>query len=309
MKLCSYCQASGPLDFLKEPLFYNRNILINGESFYDKHWQERGVMFVNDLVMDNGEFLTWEHFKHKYSIVNNNFLRFYSILNSIPDHWKNSIRQNGLRMDRVDCSCLKTLTAVLKPNKSVYSHLIREMMVIPEITKQKWCDYLDIELSEEEWSDIFMAPFKATSETKLIVFQFRLFHRIIGTNYSLYRFRIKASSRCTFCNLEPETIEHVFWCCFEVYNFWLALGTWLSNHSCKVSIYIWSVFLGFPSDDRLGNTIVLCAKEYIYRCRLAGTVPNLPAMLRVFSQRLDIEKINKSHDYVSKKWGNLYNCL
>ena len=45
--------------------------------------------------------------------------------------------------------------------------------------------------------------------------------RYFPTNYLLHKRKITSSQNCTFCMIEPETIEHLFFKCHYVRNLWL----------------------------------------------------------------------------------------
>ena len=59
-------------------------------------------------------------------------------------------------------------------------------------------------------------PFKlngrslTTKSSKLQWFQYRIIHRILGTNSLLYKINQKPNDKCSFCLKEVETIEHIF---------------------------------------------------------------------------------------------------
>ena len=47
---------------LKSPIFFNKNILIGGQTIYYDKWFKNGVRFINDLVKDNGFFSVIKNF-------------------------------------------------------------------------------------------------------------------------------------------------------------------------------------------------------------------------------------------------------
>ena len=75
-------------------------------------------------------------------------------------------------------------------------------------------------LSEEEWENIFLLPHKIPVTNKLKELQYKIIMRFVPTNYLLYKMGKVTSQTCTFCHLEPETIEHLFFDCIHVKNIW-----------------------------------------------------------------------------------------
>ena len=75
------------------------------------------------------------------------------------------------------------------------------------------------------------------------------------------------SQVCSFCNMEPETIEHLFFNCIYVKNIWLyVFQEWLSlTGSCHIPD-LRSCVLGVNNeveDSRALNTITLLVKSFI----------------------------------------------
>ena len=54
---------------------------------YWKTWSEHGVYFVQDLLKNNGKYLSYEEFKTKYNIEVN-FIYYCQILSAIPKNLK-----------------------------------------------------------------------------------------------------------------------------------------------------------------------------------------------------------------------------
>ena len=74
-------------------------------------------------------------------------------------------------------------------------------------------------------------------ELKLKWFQIRIIHRIIATNRSLKWMKVSNSELCSFCKEETENIEHLFWGCDIVMNFWRQLIDVLKGQSQVFSTF------------------------------------------------------------------------
>jgi hypothetical protein len=59
-------------------------------------------------------------------------------------------------------------------------------------------------------ADHRVCPKKRTKSSKLQWFQYRIIHRILGTNSLLYEINKKPNDKFSFCLEEVETIEHIF---------------------------------------------------------------------------------------------------
>ena len=78
-----------------------------------------------------------------------------------------------------------------------------------------------------KWEKIHSQPQKSTIDMKLRSFQYKYIMRILPTNQSLFHFKISESSLCCFCNMQVETLEHLFWECKHVQHLWNRLGKFL----------------------------------------------------------------------------------
>ena len=62
--------------------------------------------------------------------------------------------------------------------------------------------------------------FSTTVDVNYREFQFKVLNDILSLNYKLYKMKVISSPLCSFCNLENETIEHLFWNCTFTQDFW-----------------------------------------------------------------------------------------
>ena len=60
-------------------------------------------------------------------------------------------------------------------------------------------------------------------DNKVSEMQYKILHRIIGTKYLLYKMRKVPNMTCEFCNMYIESIEHLFFYCYVVKNFWFEI--------------------------------------------------------------------------------------
>ena len=64
-------------------LFNNKAILIDRKPFFFWEWFSKGIICINDLLNENGKFLSFQEFQSKYDF-RTNFLNFYQVINAIP---------------------------------------------------------------------------------------------------------------------------------------------------------------------------------------------------------------------------------
>ena len=59
-------------NYLEETLFFNDNIKMGGEPIYIKSWFQAGIQFVNDLVKNDGNFMSFQELNNTF-MININF--------------------------------------------------------------------------------------------------------------------------------------------------------------------------------------------------------------------------------------------
>ena len=66
-------------------LFNNKEILVGNRPIFLKSWFEEGIVSIQDILSENGKFLSFQEFKQTYKIKCN-FLNYYQIISAIPKH-------------------------------------------------------------------------------------------------------------------------------------------------------------------------------------------------------------------------------
>ena len=77
---CSYNTFSDMI------LFNNKDILIGGKPFLFKECLSKGIRTIMHLLDINGDFLSFEDFKFKYSLKKTYFLHYYQLTIAISNH-------------------------------------------------------------------------------------------------------------------------------------------------------------------------------------------------------------------------------
>ena len=76
-----YCYEKGQ-DMV---IFNNKEILVGGKPVFISEWFNSNILLIQDLLNNNGQFLTYQEFRSKYP-CKTNFLQFYQVITAIPKH-------------------------------------------------------------------------------------------------------------------------------------------------------------------------------------------------------------------------------
>lgn len=290
-------------NFGAQVLWNNAFIEINGAILYDKKLHHAGVNFVRDLFTKDGSQHSFTSFCNTYGVTRFPFTQFYGILAAIPGSWKATILQICNDYD----SPLKIFSRS-NISQLVYANLINKI-THPPIAIEKW--NLRFNLTDK-WDVIFKIPFHTLSDSKVIYFQFRFLHRILGTNYLLSLMHKREDPLCTFCKSESETLDHLFWNCPFTSTFLLDTEQLLFGQQFLLTkddfFFGYKLLLNHPL-----NYFILHCKYCIYSCKLNNTIPNHIAFFHKLKFLLKVERYICSKADVSKsrrsKFDHIVNCF
>ena len=103
---------------------------------------------------------------------------------------------------------------------------------------------------------------------KLRDFQSRYLNRIVPTNKFLTKCQIVSSSLCDFCNMEIETMHHLFWEYIHVQFFWTKFREFFEASCFDISISEIKVTFGIQNsaeiNANLKNFPIFTAKYFIF---------------------------------------------
>ena len=120
--------------------------------------------------------------KRKVWIAKSTFLSWLSVIETVPQKWKQQIRRgkhimtNDLFQNKVI-----PITAV----KEVYNKLLNKIRKPP--TAQKTIEAV-LHTTDVNWLKVYMIPQKVTIDTTLRIFQFKILNNILYLNKKISKF-------------------------------------------------------------------------------------------------------------------------
>ena len=125
---------------------------------------------------------------------------------------------------------------------------------------------------EYNWKHTHSFTFKVTKNSKLQWFQYRIIHRILGTNNFLSKINLSTPDKCSFCSNETDTVDHLFWSCQKTARLWEQLNQWIfENTEIELPLNLNNVLFGIVNltdKNLVRNLVILLSKFYIYRTKL-----------------------------------------
>ncbi len=157
-----------------------------------------------------------------------------------------------------------------------------------------------------DWNMIFNICRKNLKDVKIIDFQYKFLHKIIYTKKELLIMKLVDNTVCSFCNVDSETLCHVYWECNATQIFWKELENWIIRNIQNFEITKTLVWFGVLGDKPLLNHIIFSAKRHIYTCALKKIIPKMDNFLKVLKDIYIVEKFiarrNNDSENFSDKW-------
>ena len=172
--------------------FLNKNLWLRLYPFLREILNLR---YINDLVDESGVFFSPPVIIKKVNLKSN-FLQVYGILSSIPNAWRPAIRDVGKRLQVISSKYTESLFKTKRVTSFAYDALRKSVAIQPTHVQQKWEKLFPSIV--RDWSASYSTPFLCTSSSKLRSFQYRIFHRIIGTNVLLLKMGKQDNDKCFF---------------------------------------------------------------------------------------------------------------
>ena len=296
-------------NYLEETLFFNDNIKMGGEPIYIKSWFQAGIQFVNDLVKNDGNFMSLQELNNTF-MININFLQYHGIKRAIPKIWKEKIQNEKKKLVDTEPVNIKYIKQLKKPGRFFYEKMIEKIAKRPQKSQGKWEKDLGIEISENEWAQYYKLPYNCSNETKITVTQTKILHRIISTNKILYKMKLSATNTCTFCEFNVESIQHLIWECPVSRSIWLALSEWLEDNNVNHNITKTVSILGdIEPNTRLKNRILLITKQVLLNCKYNNIPPTFNYVLQTIKHKYKVDKYTFPDAQLNKMWHPLIDTL
>ena len=86
--------------FFPSRICYDKDILLDGCSFFYKTWFDKGVYLIQDLLDTDGKVMSYAKFKEKY-LLSCNFLTYFQVISAIPKKFIESAKVTSLEKNRL----------------------------------------------------------------------------------------------------------------------------------------------------------------------------------------------------------------
>jgi hypothetical protein len=297
------------VDILSINIWYNSRICIGNKPFLYKHYFNKGISFINDLLNEKGDFLIYEQFIIKYDITTH-FLEYASLIKAIKTFIYNldPLNENTFTTLQNPIFPFKLNVLLKKKSGCKYLYEILNSKIIISKAQIKYANQGFI-YEAKQWEQYYLIPFKCVKDSTLCWFQYRILHRILTTNTFLHMIHYIDSDACSFCNIFPETIQHLFFECNMIYHLWEAIENWILGKT-GINIHFSKdiVMFGMINNEKSNfvNWLTINIKYYIYCMKILKKNVHFNAVKNILQNKFQVEKYiyykNCNYETFDKQW-------
>ena len=251
-------------------LWYNSRIRIQDKPFLWADCKENGLVYVHQLFQGSS-FKSEEDVMREFGLTR---MRYNGIKAALPKEWKNYFMQT-VKTEYLPLYPHNYDYWLLRKGKGLSSHVYKYMaedVLLIHNKFLKWKQDLGPSYSDGlvEYGLKHMDIYRVTNIVKYRSFQYRLLQRGLVTNIQLYKWGVVDSELCSFCNLEQETLMHLFCRCTEVQDLWKKVFSYCREQfNIELQFNEEAVIFNNLVKNKLSavNFVCLVVKQYIYRQR------------------------------------------
>ena len=270
-----------------------------------RSWKQRGMVYINDLLKENGEIMSFEEAKNWYDF-NGTKLDYLGLVQSLPIEWRNRQRK------------IKESNPIIHPNilnimshkqvsKYIYNVLLYNKY---KNVRNNWEFGWELELGQIDWVEVYKHNMKLTSIAYQAL-QYKILTKIVATNRLLYQIGITETPRCERCRESVDTIVHKFWACPAVKQFWTEVKLYLQNMGViqNISVFNLKMIILGNTESSIVNHATVIGKSMIARKYTLSVELFLILLKRdMEKERYIAAQKSEMRDYDSK-WGTLAAAL
>lgn len=273
------------VDILREKredfLWYNKNYLINNRTVYNNRLFKAGIWSEQDLYTN--DVLIPFHIWIKRGVHQADFLIWRGIVSATR---KRKLDLTGkkvqINMGFVNINGLDKVIDSLSQKEMLNAINLAMFRTLKQTDFKAKSKFIGIygNISDMEWKGIYVLARSLNVKNSMKDLQYKILYRFVATNRLLFKMGKVASTVCTFCELEQETIEHLFYECLKIKEFWISvfeIWNFVTNsdvHPTSRDILLGRCFEKTEIGEML-NTLIIIGKFFIWTCKQNLNVTNV----------------------------------
>ena len=285
-----------------EIIWNNHNIIIDGKAPFYKSWLEKNILRVEDLLDNNGNFLSFNLFSKKFH-VKTPFTLYFGLINSLPSSWKLAI--NGTSPHVVENEKNETKIST----KGVYSVMLKKVFKSPTAESK----IIRYGFTKDNIHKVYELPFQIKSDIKITMVQYKIIHNILPTKVSLFKAKICDDDICPQCLADRHSLDLMLVRCQLSVSFRNLFQTWWTGKTKENLTLTENMILYGIFDNREHlytlNYSLLIAKYSIYCSCLQEEKLSFDRFLMLLREKINIQREIAVRNNNLTKFNSIYRFL
>ena len=288
------------------PLWNNPKI--STTAIFNSNLYKNGCTYIADLCDTKYQIYDIPTIRRTYKTTPN-FLEYLRMTKGL-NNYLITLPENNRNIKPIQPLFTSLMNKYKKGSRIFYNTLIKKDHLEAPNFKFKWSSQLSKSFTDSDWKKFFNICHYTIHDNDLKWFQYKIIHKILGTNSLLFKISISTSNLCRACNEFEETDDHLFFTCRISATLIDELCILIHNITgIQLSPTLTEVLLGKLDNTKTTSTyniIFLIFKHYLFRTITTNTTPSLDGFLqklkRIHNEQEYIAKIKSNIENFNKKW-------
>ena len=211
---------------LTQPIWGNKLFQINGECLYFSSWIKSNILYIKDLINDDGTIKTdyelCDSVVDKREIIRELFLLKKCVINKIK----------GKNVTNAQYTKIRNETSILNQNNyykvdekrsSFFYRCLKQQNASRGNMETIWSRNFNFDNSKFVWNNIYQQKIISMQIAKVAEFNYKVIHNILPCGKVLSKWLNNCTEKCLSCG-ELETTEHMLFMCKYIRDIWNAIS-------------------------------------------------------------------------------------
>ncbi|MCP3950619.1 MAG: hypothetical protein GY697_00120 [Desulfobacterales bacterium] len=222
LKSCIPMESMEEESFLQQPLFGNNAFKHNDECLYFRNWIRCNIMYVKDLVANDGTVLSDADIYRIIGSKQNIISELYTLKHVLFRKLKtcNLIRATNIDTQQNISFVYKSKIYIIKDQKCKFFYfMLLKNVKERSYMEERWANTFKFENNCDVWKTIYQEKLIYVFDKKLAEFNFKVIHNYLPCGYTTSKFERDVSSTCEYCG-SIENMQHMLFLCPRINVLW-----------------------------------------------------------------------------------------
>ena len=220
--------------FLQQPIFGNNAFKHNDECLYFRNWIRCNIMYVKDLVGNDGTILSDADLYRIIGNKQNIMSELYTLKCVLFRKLKhcNLTRSNDIEIDQNISVVHENKVYVIKNQKCKFFYsILLKYVKQRSYMEERWANSFKFENNCDIWKTIYQEKLISVFDKKLAEFNFKVLHNYLPCGYTTSKFEKDVLSNCEYCG-DIESVKHMLFFCPRIHAIWCNISKALHVDIC-----------------------------------------------------------------------------